>query len=316
MANSQRVGLTQARAAPIAGGTHRVAVGVRMTALSPWLFLAPALGLLALYLVYPALATLWFALHDRAGQDFVGAANFAWAFHDPGVRRALANNLLWLLVVPATSTALGLLAAALTERLRWGGAARTLILMPVAISFVGAAVVWRFVYDFRPEGAAQTGLLNALVVAFGGTPRAWIALPFWNSFFLMAIVIWVQTGFAMVILAAALRGIGKDTVEAARLDGANGLQIFAWIVVPQIRGTIAVVWIAITLAVLKVFDIVLAMTNGQWNTGVLANLMFDRMFRGGGHLGQGAVIALVLIGLVAPVVFWTLCRARGQGQGR
>lgn len=282
----------------------------------PWLFLGPAILALTLYLIYPAIASLWLSFHDKSGQAFVGTVNYRWLLSDPGFRESILNNCLWLLVVPATSTILGLLAAALTDRIVWGSVARSLIFMPMAISFVGAAVIWRFVYDYRAEGSDQIGLLNAIVTGFGGDPQAWIALPFWNNFFLMVILIWIQTGFAMVILSAALRGIPEETIEAAVLDGANGIQIFLRIMVPQIWGTIAVVWTTITITVLKVFDIVLAMTNGQWNSNVLANLMFDWMFRGGGDFGRGAAIAIVIMALVIPIMIWNIRHARTEKEGR
>jgi alpha-glucoside transport system permease protein len=194
----------------------------------------------------------------------------------------------------------------------WGNIAKSLIFMPMAISFVGAAVIWKFVYDYRDANTEQIGILNAIVVALGGEPQAWITIPFWNNFFLMAILIWIQTGFAMVILSAAIRGIPDETIEAAVIDGANGLQIFFKIMVPQIWGTIAVVWTTITILVLKVFDIVLAMTNGQWQTQVLANLMFDWMFRGGGDFGRGAAIAIVIMILVVPIMIWNIRNARKE----
>ena len=281
----------------------------------PWLFLGPALLALGLYLVYPVFASVWLSFHGPSGKEFVGLRNYAWLATDPGFRGALWNNFLWLLVVPAASTFLGLVAAALTDRISWGNIAKSLIFMPMAISFVGAAVIWKFVYDFRGDGE-QIGLLNAVVVALGGEPQAWITLPFWNDFFLMVILIWIQTGFAMVILSAALRGIPEETIEAAVLDGASGIQIFFRIMVPQIWGTIAVVWTTITITVLKVFDIVLAMTNGQWNTNVLANLMFDWMFRGGGDFGRGATIALVIMALVIPIMVWNIRNARREMEDR
>jgi alpha-glucoside transport system permease protein len=288
----------------------------RAALIRPWLFLGPAIVALTLYLIYPVVASLWLSVHDRSGQAFVGVANYRWLLGDPGFRESIFNNFLWLLVVPAASTFLGLLAAALTDRLAWGNLAKSLIFMPMAISFVGAAVIWKFVYDYRAEGSDQIGLLNAIVTGFGAEPQAWIALPFWNNFFLMVILIWIQTGFAMVILSAALRGIPEETIEAAVLDGANGIQIFLRIMVPQIWGTIAVVWTTITITVLKVFDIVLAMTNGQWNSNVLANLMFDWMFRGGGDFGRGAAIAMVIMVLVTPIMVWNIRNARKEMEGR
>ncbi|HEV7318614.1 MAG TPA: sugar ABC transporter permease [Ensifer sp.] len=284
-------------------------------AIRPWLFLAPALFALATYLIYPVIMSLWYSFHDRAGQNFVGVSNYAWMVNDGEFRQSIYNNFLWLLVVPALATFFGLVIAALTDRIWWGNIAKTLIFMPMAISFVGAAVIWKFIYDFRPEGAEQIGLLNAIVVAFGGAPQAWITLPFWNNFFLMAILVWIQTGFAMVILSAALRGIPEETIEAAVIDGANGWQIFFKIMVPQIWGTIAVVWTTITSLVLKVFDIVLAMTNGQWQSQVLANLMFDWMFRGGGDFGRGAAIAVVIMVLVVPIMIWNIRNAAKEMKG-
>jgi alpha-glucoside transport system permease protein len=288
----------------------------RAALIRPWLFLGPAVLALMLYLVYPVAASLWLSFHDRSGEGFVGLANYRWLIGDPGFRESMLNNFLWLLVVPAAATFLGLAAAALTDRIGWGNIAKSLIFMPMAISFVGAAVIWKFVYDYRAEGDAQIGLLNAIVVALGGEPQAWIALPFWNNLLLMAILVWIQTGFAMVILSAALRGIPEETIEAAVLDGASGLQIFFRIMVPQIWGTIAVVWTTITITVLKVFDIVLAMTNGQWNSQVLANLMFDWMFRGGGDFGRGATIAIVIMALVTPIMVWNIRNARRETEGR
>ena len=191
-----------------------------------------------------------------------------------------------------------------------------MIFMPMAISFVGASVIWKFVYDYRGEGSEQIGILNAIVVAMGGEPHVWIAMPFWNNFFLMVILLWIQTGFAMVLLSAALRGIPEETIEAAVIDGANGVQIFFKIMIPQIYNTIAVVWTTITIIVLKIFDIVLAMTNGQWDTQVLANLMFDWMFRGGGDFGRGATIAIVIMVLVIPIMVWNIRNARKEMEGR
>ncbi|OLP58149.1 alpha-glucoside ABC transporter permease [Xaviernesmea oryzae] len=281
----------------------------------PWLFLGPALLLLSVYLIYPVIESVWLSLHDRSGQAFVGLANFNWMIHDGEFRQSIFNNFLWLLVVPALATFFGLVIAALTDRIWWGNIAKTLIFMPMAISFVGASVIWKFIYDYRAEGRDQIGLLNAIVTSLGGAPQAWITLPFWNNFFLMVILIWIQTGFAMVILSAALRGIPEETIEAAVIDGANGWQIFFKIMIPQIWGTIAVVWTTITILVLKVFDIVLAMTNGQWQTQVLANLMFDWMFRGGGDFGRGAAIAVIIMALVVPIMIWNIRNATREMKG-
>ena len=230
---------------------------------------------------------------------------------------AVTNNFLWLLIVPALSTAFGLLAAQLTDRINWGNIAKSLIFMPMAISFVGAAVIFKLVYDARPEDVAQIGVLNAIYLQLGGeSPITWLTVPFWNNFFLMAILVWIQTGFAMVIFSAALRGVPEETLEAARIDGANEVQIFFKIMIPQIMSTIVVVWTTITIIVLKIFDIVLAMTNGQWETEVLANLMFDWMFRGGGDSGRGSTIAVFIMLAVIPIMVWNIKKFREEERAR
>lgn len=283
----------------------------RANAIRPWLFLGPAVLLLGVYLVYPVINSVFLSLRDASGNNFVGSANYVWLFEDEKFRESFFNNMMWLVVVPAASTFFGLIAAALTDRIWWGNIAKSLIFMPMAISFVGASVIWKFIYEYRGADIEQIGLMNAIVVALGGEPQAWITIPFWNSLLLMAILIWIQTGFAMVILSAALRGIPEETIEAAVLDGASPLQIFLRIKVPQIRGTIAVVWTTITILVLKVFDIVLAMTNGQWGSQVLANLMFDWMFRGNDS-GRASTIALVIMVLVLPIMIWNIRQARRE----
>ena len=287
----------------------------RRAAVRPWLFMGPALIILAVYLVYPVIATFILSFYDRSGVNFVGLANYRWAVSDGQFRQSIFNNILWLAVVPAVCTFFGLVIAVLTDRIWWGNIAKSLVFMPMAISFVGASVIWKFVYEYRGGSEQQIGLLNALVQFFGGDPQVWISVPFWNNFFLMVILIWIQTGFAMVILSAALRGIPEETIEAAVIDGASPFQIFWKIMIPQIWGTIAVVWTTITILVLKVFDIVLTMTNGQWNTMVLANLMFEWMFRGGGDSGRSAVIALVLMAAVTPIMIWNIRQANKETGG-
>ncbi|MEL6751589.1 MAG: sugar ABC transporter permease [Pseudomonadota bacterium] len=282
---------------------------VRANEIRPWLFLGPAVVILAIYLVYPVFNSIWLSVHGPSGEEFIGLDNYVWLAGDRTFRESFVNNILWLLVVPALSTIFGLLAATLTDRIVWGNIAKSLIFMPMAISFIGASVIWKFIYDYRAAGSEQIGLLNAIVTWFGGDPQAWITLYPWNNFFLMAILIWIQTGFAMVILSAALRGIPEETVEAAVIDGANPFQIFFKIKVPQITGTIAVVWTTITILVLKVFDIVLAMTNGQWGSQVLANFMFDWMFRGL-DFGRASVAALVIMAMVLPIMILNIREAR------
>jgi alpha-glucoside transport system permease protein len=279
----------------------------------PWLFLGPALLFLTLYLIYPAISTLIWSFYDK-NENFVGFGNYVWAMNDGQFRQSIFNNFMWLLVVPAACTFLGLVIAVLTDRLSWGQIAKSLIFLPLAISFVGASVIWKFVYDYREKGQEQIGLLNSVVEWFGGDPQVWISMPFWNNFFLMVILIWIQTGFATVILGAALRGVPEDTLEAAQIDGASPFKIFYRIMVPQIMGTILVVWTTITVLVLKVFDIVLSMTNGQWGSQVLANYMYDWMFRGFDY-GKSAAIAMVLMIAVLPIMIWNIRQANADGKG-
>lgn len=278
----------------------------------PWLFIAPALFILTVYLIYPVVETLRLSFYNADGNVFVGVANYAWMFRDPEFLQSVGNNLMWLIVVPAGACIFGLAVAVLADKVAWGTVAKTFIFLPMAISFVGASVIWKFVYDFRGPDSEQIGVLNALVMAFGGDPQAWITIPFWNNFFLMVILIWIQTPFAMVIFSAALRGLPSETLEAARIDGANEFQLFFKIMLPQIMSTVVVVWTTITIIVLKIFDIVLAMTNGQWDTEVLANLMFDWMFRGGGDFGRGSTIALVIMVAVIPIMIWNIRRFQAE----
>jgi alpha-glucoside transport system permease protein len=286
----------------------------RANTVRPWLFLLPAMIALGLYLAYPVFATLWLSLNRDVGgtQQFVGLANYAQMVSEAKFWESMRNNMLWLIVVPAGATAFGLLAAQLTDRLKWGAFAKSLIFMPMAISFVGASVIWKLIYDTRPAGQEQIGILNAVYLALGGdTPQQWLQIPFWNNFFLMAVLIWIQAGFAMVILSAALRSIPEETIEAAILDGAGPFQIFFKIKVPQIMGTIVVVWTTITITVLKVFDIVLAMTNGQWETQVLANFMYDKFFRAF-DVGVGSAVAMVIMLLVMPILVWNVYNVRKE----
>lgn len=284
----------------------------RANMVRPWLFLFPAIFALGLYLAYPVFATLWLSLTDRdAGGAFVGLANYSQMASEPKFWEAIGNNMLWLIVVPAMSTAFGLLAAQLTDRISWGNIAKSMIFMPMAISFVGASVIWKLIYDTRPENQDQIGVLNALWVWFGGDPQTWLTITPWNNFLLMVVLIWIQTGFAMVILSAALRGVPEDTIEAAIIDGAGPFQIFFKIKIPQIMSTIVVVWTTITIVVLKVFDIVLAMTNGQWGTQVLANYMYDKLFRSF-DWGVGSASAMIIMLLVSPILVWNVYNANKE----
>jgi alpha-glucoside transport system permease protein len=277
----------------------------RANMVRPWVFLFPAVFALGLYLMYPVVGSFLRSLYDRSGDEFVGAGNYVRLFNNPDFRQAFFNNILWALVVPAVTTFMGLLIAQLTDRLRWGNLAKSIIFMPMAISFVGASLIWKFVYAQDPD----LGIINAIRASFGGEALDPLQIPFWNNFLLMVILIWIQTGFAMVILSAALRGVPEETIEAAIIDGANPFQVFFKIKVPQIIGTIVVVWTTITILVLKVFDIVYTMTGGNYGTEILPSFMMDFMFRDD---GQATAVAFVIMLVVLPVMIWNIVQARKE----
>lgn len=277
----------------------------RANMVRPWLFLFPAIAALGLYLAYPVVGSFWRSLFNRNGTEFIGLGNYQKLAADDTFRQAVFNNFLWVLVVPALATFFGLMAAQLTDRIKWGNIAKSLIFMPMAISFVGASLIWKFVYANNP----QIGLINAIRDAFQLQPLDPLQIPFWNNFFLMVILIWIQTGFAMVILSAALRGIPEETVEAAVLDGANPFQLFFKIKVPQIMPTIVVVWTTITILVLKVFDIVYATTGGNFGTQILPSYMMSYMFRDD---GRATAVAFVIMIIVLPVMIWNIIQARKE----
>jgi len=267
------------------------------------LFLAPAIVLLAIGLVYPIISTTLAAFMNSRGNRFVGFENFEWVFDPsgPGIRVVL-NTIVWVLIVPIVSTILGLAYAVFIDKSRGEKFFKILVFMPMAISFVGASVIWRFVYDANPADQAQIGLLNQIVVLFGGAPVEWLQNSPWNTFFLIVVLIWVQTGFAMVVLSAAIKGVPAEQMEAAELDGTNAWERFLNVTVPGIRSSLVVVLTTISIASLKVFDIVRTMTAGTNETSVIANEMYTQ-FKGF-EFGRSAALAVVLFLLVLPIVIY------------
>lgn len=227
------------------------------------------------------------------------------------LRAVIWNNFFWVIFVTALSTLFGLALAVLADRSRGESIAKSLIFMPMAISFVGASIIWRLVYAYMPEDSDQIGVLNQIVVAFGGDPQPWIQNEPWNGLLLMAIMIWIQTGFAMVVLSAAIKGVPTELLEAARVDGASEGQIFWRITLPQVRSTLLVVVVTVVMTVLKVYDIVKVMTNGQFGTEVIANRMFNTAFINRDY-GEGSALAVLLFVAVLPLMIANVRRTRKE----
>lgn len=281
--------------------------------LRPWVFVLPAIAIVTLYLIYPAIGTFMQSITD-VPQGQGALANYTNAFADEDVRLAIRNNLIWLTVAPAISVAIGLAFAAMVDRIKHEALAKSFVFLPLAISMVGASVIWRFVYAWRPPAQPQTGILNAVVVAFGGEPIAWLQEIPANTLALIMIMVWLQVGFAMVVLSAAIKGVPHELTEAARIDGASELQTFFRILVPSIRGSIITVFTTIAIGVLKVFDIVFVMTGGKFDTNVVAVRMFDEMFRFR-NFGQATTMAVILFVAVVPIMVVNVRNLRRQGIG-
>jgi alpha-glucoside transport system permease protein len=277
-------------------------------------FLLPALILLGIGLVYPAIRTAIAAFANSAG-EFVGLDNFIWMFTQPEALITLRNTIIWVILVPSISTVIGLAYANFIDKSRGEKIYKSLIFMPFAISFVGAGIIWKFVYEFRPAGRDQIGLLNQIVVWFGGEPVLWLQSPPVNTLLLIVVMIWVQTGFAVVVLSAAIKGIPTEQLEAADLDGTNGWQKFMNVTLPGIRGALVVVVTTISIATLKVFDIVRTMTGGNFETSVVANEMYTQAFRAL-EPGRGSALALILFVLVLPIVVYNIRVLRKQREIR
>jgi len=277
-------------------------------------FVGPALLLLAGGLIYPAIRTTILAFFNRTG-DPVGFENFIWAFTQPDAIRTLINTVIWVVLVPTVSTAVGLAYAIFIDKSRGEKFFKALVFMPMAISFVGAGIIWKFVYDFKSQGRDQIGLLNGIVVAFGGEPVQWLQSAPLNTFLLIAVMVWIQTGFAMVVLSAAIKGVPTEQIEAAQLDGTNAWQRFLNVTVPGIRGSLVVVVTTISIATLKVFDIVRTMTAGNFDTSVVANEMYTQAFRAN-EPGRGAALAVILFVLVLPIVIYNIRVLRSQKEVR
>jgi alpha-glucoside transport system permease protein len=287
--------------------------------LKPWVFIGPALAAIGLFLIYPAVRTIVLSFANSTSTAWVGLDNYTKLLGSSDFRITLVNTLLWIAIVPAFTVALGLGIATLGDRLGPLGEklTKSTIFLPMAISGVGQATIWRFIYEARPKGEPQIGLQNAVWTALGFDPVAWLQENTFrlNTFLLMIVLIWAQVGFSMVLLSAAVKGVPVDTVEAARIDGANERQIFFRVIVPQIWGTVITVFITVLITVLKAFDVVFVMTNGNFNTDIIAVRFFNELFRNGDN-GKAAAIVVMLMIAVVPVVAYQVRHFRAEEAAR
>ncbi|HKJ12122.1 MAG TPA: sugar ABC transporter permease [Ornithinimicrobium sp.] len=273
-------------------------------------FLGPAVLLIVGGLIYPAILTIITSFQNTSG-DLVGLDNYQTIFTTPNFRTVLFNTTLWVVLVPLFATGFGLMYAVLVDRAFGEKFAKTLVFLPMAISMVGASIIWKFVYEFRPDqpGVNQIGLLNQLIVLVGFEPQQWLISPPLNNFFLIAVMVWIQAGFAMTILSAAIKSIPDDIIEAARMDGVSGFPMFRYVTLPSVRPAVVVVLTTIAMATLKVFDIVRTMTGGQFNTSIVANEFYSQSFVFG-RPDIGAALAVLLFILVIPIILYNIRQMR------
>ncbi len=275
-------------------------------------FLGPALVLLLFGLVIPALGTINLSFRNDDSTRYVGNRNYIWAFTSDPIRQVLTNTLLWIIIAPVVTTVLGLAMALLVDRMKRQSFYKSLIFMPMAVSFVGASFIWRFVYEARDPNQPQVGLLSQVVIALGWKhPPNWILEQPLNNFLLMVIMIWVQTGFAMVVLSAAIKAVPDEITEAARIDGAQGPRLLFYVTIPMIRNTLIVVLTTVMITTLKVFDIVRTMTGGNFGTQILANEMYSQKFVQF-DAGRGSTLAVILFVAVLPLVIYNIIQLRKE----
>lgn len=279
--------------------------------LRPWVWLAPAIAFLAIFLVYPTLYTLYLSFLDKFSKNFIGIDNYVYFLTTGDTLVALRNNIIWVVLLTFMAVAGGLLIAILVDRVRYESVAKSLIFLPLAISFVGAGVIWKFMFDFRPPGQPQTGTLNGILGAVGVDPVPWLINAPGNTVALIIVAVWIWTGFCMVILSGALKGISTELLEAARVDGANELQVFRGITLPLLLPTIAVVATTMVITSLKAFDVVYVMTNGAFDTEVIANRLYKELFAFG-QPGRASATAIVLLLMIIPVMVINIRRFREQ----
>ncbi|HXR26397.1 MAG TPA: sugar ABC transporter permease [Candidatus Baltobacteraceae bacterium] len=283
----------------------------------PWLWLAPMLGFLIVFLVYPTIGTFIDSLKDQLGTKFVGLANYSFVFSDPDTLGAIKNNVIWLVLLTALTVGLGLVIAVLVDRVRYESVAKSIIFMPLAISATAASVIWLFMFAYQPAGTPQDGTLNAMLAAVGVGPVPWLTVSdfSFNTILLVLVMAWTWTGFCMVIISSALKGISPELIEAARVDGASELQVFRRITLPLLMPTLFVVGTTMVITALKAFDIVYVMTNGNFDTQVIANAMIEQLFTNG-DFGKGSALAIVLMIAIIPIMALNIRRFQAQEEMR
>jgi alpha-glucoside transport system permease protein len=276
-------------------------------------FLIPAVLMLLVGLLYPGIRTIFQSFFDADGNGFIGINNYKTIFTSSDQLVVLRNTVFWVVVTPFVATSIGLLYAILVDKSRFEAFAKALIFLPMAISFVGASIIWKFVYEYRPDqpGVKQIGLLNQVLVMLGGKPQNWLIDSPLNTFLLIVVMIWIQAGFAMTVLSAAIKAIPDDIIEAARLDGVTALGMFRFVTLPSIRPALVVVLTTIGIGVLKVFDIVRTATGGNFDTSVVANEFYSQSFRASNQ-GLGAALAVLLFILVVPIVAYNVRQMRAS----
>ena len=279
--------------------------------LRPWVWLFPAIAFLTVFLVYPTVYTIYLSFLDKFTKNFIGLDNYIYFFTTSDTLTALRNNAIWLLLLTLFAVGGGLLIAILVDRVRYESVAKSIIFVPLAISFVGAGVIWKFMFDYRPPGQPQTGTLNGILGSVGQDPVPWLLNSPLNTVMLIVVAAWIWTGFCMVILSGALKGISTELLEAARVDGANEWQVFRGITFPLLLPTIAVVATTMVITSLKAFDIVYVMTNGAFDTEVIANRMYKELFAFG-QPGRASATAVLLLLLIIPVMAVNIRRFRAQ----
>jgi alpha-glucoside transport system permease protein len=281
--------------------------------LRPWLWLLPALLFLFLFLVWPTLLTIVRSFQGAVAGVWVGLDNYAWFFSSEDALIALRNNALWVVFLTLFTVGIGLIIAVLVDRVRYETVAKSVIFVPLAISMTAAGIIWRFMFDYQSPGQPQTGTLNGIITTVGFNPVSWLQVETLalNTIFLIVVMAWMWTGFAMVIISAALKGISSELLEAGRVDGATEWQVFRHIVFPLLLPTIAVVSTTIIITALKAFDIVYVMTNGNFDTDVIANRMIKEMFTFN-DFGHGSALAVILLLAIVPIMALNINRFRAQ----